>query len=443
MDVRRVGNTLVNGISRRCFVKGVMAGVGVLTMLFLAVPRASAQEPPEATLDQLIQIAVETNPQVRAAKERWLSATHQIRQNYAPADPTFGYSSVDSPQFPLFKASFHTILVTQPLQFPGKGLLQGERAQRQADIARLAYLATTRDVRAQVEVAYYQLALDIELGGVTQAQASLLGQVAQVTLIGYESGKATQADSIGAQLALWTAEQQVAVYRVAAENDLTQLDTLLYRRPDEPLVVEHKLELKPLGVGLDALISQAAETRQEILQAAIAERNSDTAATLAKMEYLPDYTIGYLFDDYLLTSAAPAPNRPEVHGLTLSFNVPVYFWWHQREDVQGSLHDLSAARYDLGSVRNQTAAAVTALYRTAQLDYQQATIYRDSLIPLARQGFQVALVAYQNGQINFAQLQNAYQQLYSLQVTHLQFENQFLAQKVALEQTIGAPLPTH
>jgi hypothetical protein len=35
----------------------------------------------------------------------------------------------------------------------------------------------------------------------------------------------------------------------------------------------------------------------------------------------------------------------------------------------------------------------------------------------------------------------AYQQLYSVQIIHLQFENQFFAQRVALEQAVGSPLP--
>jgi outer membrane protein TolC len=159
------------------------------------------------------------------------------------------------------------------------------------------------------------------------------------------------------------------------------------------------------------------------------------------MEYLPDYAITYFFDDYLLATGAPALNRPEDHSLTVAFNVPIYFWWHQREDVQKSLHDLTAARYDLGSIKNPTAAAVTTLYRTALVDYRQAEQYRDWLIPTARMGFQVALVAHENGKVDFSQMQNAYQQLYAVQVTYLQFENQYLAQKVALEQTVRSPLP--
>jgi outer membrane protein TolC len=115
----------------------------------------------------------------------------------------------------------------------------------------------------------------------------------KVALVGYQGNAVTQADVIAAQLAYSTALQQVDVYRTSVENDTTQLNALLFRHPDGPLVVEDKVELKPLTVRLDALIERAAAARQEILQAALAEGNSETAATLAKMEYLPDYTITY------------------------------------------------------------------------------------------------------------------------------------------------------
>jgi len=51
--------------------------------------------------------------------------------------------------------------ITQSLQFPGKGLLQGKLARRTADISQLVYQAMLRDVRAQVQTAYYQLQLDL------------------------------------------------------------------------------------------------------------------------------------------------------------------------------------------------------------------------------------------------------------------------------------------
>jgi hypothetical protein len=95
-----------------------------------------------------------------------------------------------------------------------------------------------------------------------------------VTEVGYQGSKSTQADVFAAQLSYTTEMQQLEVYRLYVENDRTQLNMLLYRRPDEPLVVDDKLDQKPLVVALDNLISRATETRQEILQAALAERNS-------------------------------------------------------------------------------------------------------------------------------------------------------------------------
>lgn len=416
----------------------LILGLGVIV---LADPSRAICADTPLSLDQLIGFAVEVNPRVKATRERWYAATHQIQQNYAPADPQFGYASIDSPQFPLFKASEHSILASQSLQFPGKALLQANQAKRNAEIARMSYEVAIRDIRAQVEAGYYQLALDGALGNATEALEQSLDQVVKVTEIAFESSRATQADYIAAELARSTAQQQLQIYRLNTENDTTQLNMLLYRRPDEPLAIDEKLDLKPIGVPLDRLVETAQQSRQEILQAALSEKNFNDAQTLATMEYLPDYTLAYNFDDYLLTTAAPAPNRPQDHTLTLAFNVPVYFWWHQREDVKKSLHDLAAARDDLESLKNETAATVTTLYRTALLDARQAALYRNSLIPLAMQGYQVALVGYQNGKLNFAQLQNAYQQLYSLRVGQLQLSNQFFAQRVALEQTVGAPLP--
>ena len=91
----------------------------------------------------------------------------------------------------------------------------------------------------------------------------------------------------------------------------------------------------------------------------------------------------------------------------LSFNLPVFFWLRQNEDIRHADLDLEAARHDLDSVRNSTAASVTNLYRAQQFAYSTAALYRESLIPLSRQDFRVALIAYQSGKIDFVTLAGA------------------------------------
>ena len=114
----------------------------------------AAEEPP-STVGQLVEVAIEVNPQVRAMKEQWDAAQHQILQNYAPADPTFTYGNLDSSKD--FNAAVHAHSFSESFQFPGKALLQADEAQRSAAIAGLTYEAAIRDLRAGVETAYYQV----------------------------------------------------------------------------------------------------------------------------------------------------------------------------------------------------------------------------------------------------------------------------------------------
>jgi outer membrane protein TolC len=319
-------------------------------------------------------------------------------------------------------------------------LLQADEAKRSASSARLTYEAVMRDIRAQTLTAYYQAVLDYAQEGVQAETVTSLEQVLKVTQVAYSTGRVTQSDFISAEVALANARLQQHQLQVAEANDETTINQLLYRAPEEPLNLNRKLELEPLAVSLDRLIERAAIARQEILEAALAQRNTDTALELAKLEYAPDYSLGYTFDNYLLSSAAPAANgRMQDHGFSISFNVPVFFWLKQNEDVKRAGYDLEAARDDLGSLRSQTAATVTTLYRTAQFAYESAILYRDSLIPLARQNFVVALTSYQAGKIDFTTLANTVTASYGARTAYLQSANQFLAGKVALEQATGAP----
>jgi len=413
----------------------------VAALLFAIVARTPALAA-EPLLDaaQLVEVALEANPQVKSARARWDAAVHSIRQNYAPADPIFSYQNIDSPTNGFSEASLHSLQLSQALQFPGKALLQAAQARQAAEVARLTYEAMIRDIRAQTETAYYQAVLDGALTDLQGMTVDNLRQVLNVTQVAYSANQVTQTDFISAEYDFAVARQQQEQLRTAEANDETTIDQLLYRRPQEPLNLERKLDLKPITAPLDSLIDRAIALRQEILQAALAQANSETALRLARLEYAPDYTLGFVFDNYLLASAAPSPNRLQDYGFTISFNLPVFFWLKQNEDVKRANYNLDAARDDLNSIRNQTAAIVTTLYRNARLANETAALYRDSLIPLAQQNFQVALVAYQSGKIDFVTLASAIRRSSDSRVAYLQAENQFLATRIALEQASGGPL---
>ncbi len=411
--------------------------IGGALMLAMATVALALPGRAEAGLNagELVEVAIESNPQIHAMRAQWHAAQHQILQNYAPADPTFTYSNVDSSKD--FNAATHAHAFSESFQFPGEAFLQADESRRTAEIARLTYDAAVRDLRAGVETAYYQVLLDEGLITVNGENIGNLKQVVNVTQAQYMGGQAQQSDLIGAELALEQAQLQQRQYQTNRLNDQAGLNQLLYRKPAAPLDLDQRIELKPLEIRLDKAVETATHARQEILEAALTEKNSTTALTLAEMEYLPNYTVGYEFDYFLQPGTQPLPSVTQAHTFSIGFNMPVFFWIHQREDVRAAQHSLEAARYSMNSVLSQTEATVTQLYQSAQFAYESAQVYRGRLIPLADQDFKVALVAYQSGKVDFLTLSSALQSDYASRLTYLQNANQFFAGEVAVEQAMG------
>ncbi|MGA8794204.1 hypothetical protein, partial [Candidatus Binatus sp.] len=72
--------------------------LAIATIAFVASLAGAAESPLSEA--QLVEIAVEANPQVKSARYRWDSAVHSIRQTLAPNDPIFTYTNGDSPKNP-------------------------------------------------------------------------------------------------------------------------------------------------------------------------------------------------------------------------------------------------------------------------------------------------------------------------------------------------------
>ena len=410
----------------------------VAAIAFVASLAHAAESP--LSEQQLVEIAIEANPQVKTARYNWDAALHSIKQTVAPNDPIFAYSNTDSVSNPVGRPALHSFGLTESFQFPGKAFHQRDQAIDAAEIAHLMLAATVRDVRAATETGYFQLVLDQALTDVNAENVQNLDEVVKVTETAYSTSAVPQTDVISAEFNLAAARQLQHQYLTAVANDETALNLQLYRPVGSPLSVDRTLKLEALNYPLDALIDRAYAARQEILEAALAQRSADTALLLAKMEYLPDFTASIGNDQYTLSSAAPQPNKFNYWFSSIGFNVPIFFWLHQNEDVARAKASLAAARSNQDLIRIQTAAAVATLFRSAQYACETAILYRDSLIPLARQDLRVALTAYQSGKIDFVTLSSAVQRAFAARVSYLQAANQFLAGEVSLEQAIGAPL---
>jgi outer membrane protein TolC len=143
-----------------------------------------------------------------------------------------------------------------------------------------------------------------------------------------------------------------------------------------------------------------------------------------------------------LPSDAPAPNLTQDHSVWFGFNLPLYFWIKQSEDVKRAGYDLEAAREDLNSIKVRTAAKVTILWRHAQFDYDDAVVYRDTVLPQSVKAFDTALAAYRKDSEHYPTLVRLRDKLNEIRLTYLGSINRVLEDRIALEHEIGGTLPT-
>src|SRR5215469_12382015 len=245
---------------------GIALMAAIATTAFAGSLACAADAPLSET--QLVEIAIEANPQVKIARYNWDAALHSIKQTVAPNDPQFTYTNSDSMKNPFGRAALRQFNFTESFQFPGKALHQRDQAIDAAEVAHLALAAT--------ETVYFQLVLDHALYDVNAENVSNLEQVIKVAETAYSASAVQQTDVISAEFNLSAARLLQKQYRTAVANDETALNLQLYRPVGSPLSVDRTLKLEALNYPLDTLVDRAYAARQEILEAALAERSATT-----------------------------------------------------------------------------------------------------------------------------------------------------------------------
>ena len=115
-----------------------LAKVVFLSILILVPFSSSAQsEKPRLNVDQLVEEALQSNPEILAAKKKWEVLKEKIPQAYALEDPMFGFGIVSLFTNFSFKDEDMTMKefsISQKFPFPGKRPLMKEMAEKEAEV---------------------------------------------------------------------------------------------------------------------------------------------------------------------------------------------------------------------------------------------------------------------------------------------------------------------
>ena len=368
----------------------------------------------EAFLERraLVHRVLERNPGLRAARHAWRAALERYPQVSALDDPMLGVGVAPRSLGSSRVDEAPKVDLSQKLPFPGKLRLRGEAALAEAEAGAHDYAAVRLRLAAmasQLYDDYYLAARSLEINA---EHVGLLGEFQRIAAARYESGEASQQDPLQAEVELAHALHREVVLETALRVTADQINALLHRPPKAALPPPPVHALVPAEAPdpADDLIAQALEEEPALAAAAARVAVEESRLDLAWREYLPDFTV-----------------------------VGSYNWLWQEEDLQpfvGQQLDVplqrgrrqaavAEAEARVEMVRSQRLAVEDEVRRAVQSGVDRLAeahhverLYRDHLLPAARDQVDAARSGFETGRNSFLALIDAERNLLSVELGH-------------------------
>lgn len=398
---------------------------------------AAAPLPDSADLYTLLRYAAENNPGLEANFERWKAAAERIPQVKALADPRLTYGHFFQEVETRVGPQTDRVGLTQMFPWFGTLRLKGDIAASNALIAEQHFQAV--EDRLYVEVInayaeYYYLHRSI---AITTELVELVTNAEAVAQAKYRAGVGPYADVIRAQVELGKLEDQLAALNDRLRPVRARVNAALNRPLDAPLAAPDSLPSETLALTDDALIAQVQVNNPNLQALGLAIDREDQAIALAKRKYYPSFTLGV---DYINTGDARMPGvtdsgKDPVMGM-FSINIPL---WHGSygAGVREARARRRAAELDQRDQENQILAKMRSVLFAFHDAERKSTLYRDALIPKARQSVQASATGYESGQTDFISFLDAERVLLEFQLAYDRSRADHLQRLAELRALVG------
>jgi cobalt-zinc-cadmium efflux system outer membrane protein len=412
--------------------------LGMLIVTVFLGANSYANQP--VRLESLVEEALQNNPDIKAARARWEASTKRPSQEGSLPDPTIGvrWQNVEFDRITLneFGNSMLRFPFTQELPFPGKLSLKEKVAKQKAEAQEQSYEAVLRKVTADLKQAYYDWYLIVKSIEITQNNKELSQKFLKISEAKYEVGLGIQQDVIRAQVEVSKFIEQLEILRQQKGVIESKINSILNRPPVDTLGAPEDLEKPALNLTAKDLY-KLIEDNSPILKMREKIVESETEAlNLAKKQYYPDFSIG-------VSPGIMGMMGGGIQGIwevDVGLRVPLYFWRKQRFGVQEAALELSAAREEYSSEKQDILFMVNDNYLAAKTSENLVDLYKGGIIPQSTLSLNSAISGYEVGDIDFLTLLNNLTTLFNFEIEYYRQLAQYHKAIARLEEITGVEL---
>lgn len=412
------------------------------TLLLLAAPAGARAEEtlPGASVEPLLTLAKEHNPDYASMRFEAQAATERIAPAGALMDPKFRVEWMDITQGGSQNATLlpgnvgstkYTLM--QDLPWFGKRELKQNIAAQEAQASQGKAQGSWAELAARVKITHAQRYYLHHTRQLTLELLDLSTRLAKVAQVRYAGGLAMQQDAIRAQLEQTAMQTELVALQGESRQFDARLNALLARPNNAALATPERLRPVPVAAKLDAqaLMARSQQTNPRLLTEASSIRSAELGRELTLKNRYPDFT--------LAITPTQMQSRISEWGLMLEVNIPL-----QQASRRAEEHEvqamLDAAQSRRAATANQVASELSE--NLAGLDAAQRTeqLAKSSLLPQAELTFQAALAGYENGKLDFATLLDAQRQVRQARQAQLKAQLEAQMRLAEIEKLLGEDL---
>jgi outer membrane protein TolC len=409
--------------------------ISIVCLIFgLSFPlQAQTSENEILTLDQCISIAIEQNPLVLSSQQQYNAALARVHQAKALSQPSLDYDSDLQPKFLNFNGSGETYFgLSQFLEFPGKRLLRGKIASREADEFLQEIELLKLDIVFQVKQAFVGLLLSQEKLKYAQQNLELAQDFLQKAEVKFDAGDVAKVEVLRARVEASKAANEVRAATTEVRLSKAMLNYLLARKKYAPLEIEGNLRSAPISLDMDQLIERALSFRPEMRGIRIAMEREKLTKKQAYMSYLPDFQIG--------VSKHRIVGEGSWWDFTLSFPIPLFFWQPKKGEIAEAEANISSLEKASEHLQNSITLDVEEAYMNAETANNQIRLFEEEILAQAEEVYNMFLFSYQEGEIGGIELIEARRSLLEARTSYADALYNYRVALSALEKSIGQKL---
>lgn len=385
---------------------------------------AAAAEP--LSLAKAIELALEGNPEVAAAKRQWEATEGQVLQGRSRPNPELAYSLEDTRS----KTRTQSWQLNLPVELGGKRAARTKAAEKSREQAQAQLAELQATVRANVAAAYFDVLTAQERLVLARDSAALAKSSTDTVSKRVAAGKVSPVEESKARVAEAGVRVELAQAASEQRNALSRLFALLGRIDAPYTVLEGKAENLPSVpslADLQPLISSA----PGVVLARIEVDRRKALTALEQSKRVPDVTVSV---------GMQRSNETQRNVLLFGVSVPLPVF----DRNQGNL--LEALKLE-DKARDELQAATVRLHsEVAQARERLSTIIaevqslKQDVLPGAKSAYDAATIGFENGKFNFLEVLDAQRTYFTAKSQYLKALGEAHRAAADIDRLLGASM---